>query len=182
MMLFMTHNGFWRKRGGMAGCTGNIDRLCRLGMKKLVIHRYKNTCHVGGFTAACQSIVQRVETLNYFPSDVTQNLYAAAPEAFAFSCASSFLRAARIISSLLRCRLACLSFLSALQAFFFGCSSCSVCGTWFSLEERLYLVIRSGCDGFTGAAAALTGAGEARGAGIWKEGGACASISKPGFC
>lgn len=60
--------------------------------------------------------------------------------ALPFSCASIFRLAARIISSLLLCRFICLSFLSALHAFF-GCSSAA--GSEDSFEDKLYLVIRS---------------------------------------
>lgn len=69
---------------------------------------------------------------------------------FAFSFPSSFLRAANIISSLLRCRFACLSFLSCDQAFAFGESSAGGSPVAFNFDDRLYRVIRSGCDGFAG--------------------------------
>jgi hypothetical protein len=99
--------------------------------------------------------------------------------AFAFSCASSFLRAAKIISSLRLCRFACLSVLSALHDFAFGCSSCAGCSGRLSLEDRLYRVIKSGCVGLAGVAAARAGVGAVRGAGvgIWKDAGAYESIS-----
>jgi hypothetical protein len=102
-------------------------------------------------------------------------------EAFAFSCASSFRLAARIISSLRLCRFACLSLLSALHDFAFGCSACVGSVRWPSLEERLYRVIKSGCAGLAGVAAARAGVGAARGAGvgIWKDAGACSMLVLP---
>jgi hypothetical protein len=128
---------------------------------------------------------------------ITANIYTAASyihpplqhikphdcEAFAFSCASSFRLAAKIISSLRLCKFACLSLLSALHDFAFGCSSCIGCGCWPSLEERLYRVIKSGCAGLAGVAAARAGVGAARGAGvgIWKDAGACSILVLPSF-
>jgi len=60
-----------------------------------------------------------------------------APEPF--SLASNFLRAARIISSLLRCKLACLSFLSCDHAFFFPVEESVVgdSGVVLSFEAKL---------------------------------------------
>jgi hypothetical protein len=109
-----------------------------------------------------------------FPSAEHSRDYAA-PDAFAFSCSSSFLRAARIISSRRLCRFACLSLLSALHDFAFGRSSCVGCETWLSFEDKLYRVMRSGCAGLAGVGAARVGAGAVRGAGvgIWKDAGAC---------
>lgn len=125
-----------------------------------------------GITTACEMCLLIRHEPCIFQRTQHTSLYTAAPEAFAFSCASSFLRAARIISSLRRCRFACLSVLSVLQAFDFGCSSCAGCDASEIFADRLYLVIRSGCEGRAGVAAGRTGAGEARGPGIWKDGGA----------
>jgi hypothetical protein len=73
---------------------------------------------------------------------------------FPFSAISNFRRAAKTISSLLRCKFACRSFRSALHALGFACSAgSSVC---CNLAARLYRVMRSGC--------AVFGAGDARGA------------------
>jgi hypothetical protein len=99
-------------------------------------------------------------------------IYASVLDALPFSCCSNFRLAAKIISSLLRCRFNCLSFLSALHALGFACSvaSSSVC---CSFDARLYRVIRSGWDGFAGATG-LVGVGTAgRGVGTLNDGGAC---------
>lgn len=91
------------------------------------------------------------------------------PVAFAFS--SIFLRAARIISSRLRCRLACLSFRSC-DHFFCCCDSDEgSSGAELSFDFRLYRVIKSGCVGFEGVAARRVGRG--CGCGGLKEGGGC---------
>lgn len=100
--------------------------------------------------------------------------------ALAFS--SIFRLAARIISSLLRCKLACLSFLSWLQAFPLGCSSVAVVVAWPTLEARLYRVIRSGWTGLAGCLVALR-AGPPVGVavlegGSWKLGGGYGQISE----
>ena len=59
-------------------------------------------------------------------------------DTFAFSFSSSFLRAAKIISSRLRCRFACLSVLSCDHAFCFGCSSGAVVSELAAIfDERL---------------------------------------------
>jgi len=84
-----------------------------------------------------------------------------AASAAAFSAAilaSIFLRASRIIWSLLFCRSDCLSSLLELHALPLGTASCSSAG-WgdASLSLRLYLVIKSGCSGFSAGFEALTG-------------------------
>lgn len=75
--------------------------------------------------------------------------------AFPFSIASIFLLAAKIISSLLLCKFACRSFLSVLHAFAFNRSPSPSPAAWSSFPDKLYRVIRSGCEGF--AAAGLAG-------------------------
>lgn len=111
---------------------------------------------------------------------VNPHLHAVFCSAFAFS--SIFRLAARIISSLLRCRLACLSFLSWLQAFPLGCSSVAVVVACPTLEARLYRVIRSGWTGLAGCLVALR-AGPPVGVavlegGSWKLGGGYGQISE----
>lgn len=93
--------------------------------------------------------------------------------AFPFSAASIFLLAANIISSLLLCRFACLSFRSALHAFALGFSS-DTSSTCSNLDAKLYLVIRSGLLGFGAldAPGAAVGVRDAGGEGIVNEGGA----------
>lgn len=98
-----------------------------------------------------------------------------------FAFCSIFRLAARIISSLRRCRFACLSFLSWLQAFDLGCCSVSVAVVWPTLEVRLYRVIRSGWAGFAGCLGVVCAwpvVGVAvRDGGSWKVGGGCIGIS-----
>jgi hypothetical protein len=101
----------------------------------------------------------------HLPISRFQPIYAGA---FPFSCASIFLLAAKIISSLLFCKFICLSFLSALHAFF-GVSSCAGSSVCANFEDKLYLVIRSGCVGFVaGRAAVVAVRGAAAGAGVGK--------------
>lgn len=92
-----------------------------------------------------------------------------------FSCCSNFLLAARIISSLLLCRFACLSLRSALHDFAFGWSASESAELWLIFEVKLYRVIRSGCVGCCGAGVALVGVAVERGSGTLNEGGAFAT-------
>lgn len=76
--------------------------------------------------------------INLFPLLSIFRNHADVSDAFAFSFSSSFLRAAKIISSRLRCRFACLSVLSCDHAFCFGCSSdAAVSELAAILDERL---------------------------------------------
>lgn len=89
--------------------------------------------------------------------------------------ASIFFRAAKIISSRLRCSDACRSSLFELHPLpFFSASSASTVAPSFPL--RLYRVIRSGCDGFSGClvvAALAPDAGCPGGGGGWNVIGGC---------
>jgi len=98
--------------------------------------------------------------------------------AFPFSCASNFRLAAKIISSLLRCKFICRSFLSALHTFF-GAASFSGSSLCASFSDRLYRVIRSGCAGFAAGRADATRVRAAgAGVGMLKLGGAwCVVVS-----
>jgi hypothetical protein len=95
---------------------------------------------------------------------------------FPFSAISNFRRAAKTISSLLRCKFACRSFRSALHALGFACSAgSSVC---CNLAARLYRVMRSGCAVFGAgdARGAVCIVGSGRGVGRLNDGGACSAL------
>lgn len=111
----------------------------------------------------------------------------AVPPAPALSLSSIFLRAANIISSLRRCSSCCLSFLFCDHAGFLpefapvlvpapaSTGEGSIGADDPTFEERLYRVIRSGCEGF-GLTAAAPGRApvdvDDRGGSCgWKEGG-----------
>lgn len=98
-------------------------------------------------------------------------------EAFAFSFSSNFRLAARIISSLLFCRLDCLSFLSWLHAFALGCSSGARSDVCDSFDDRLYRVMRSGCTFFATGTGVRAGTAAARGAGGANDAGACSQLA-----
>jgi hypothetical protein len=112
--------------------------------------------------------------LGYTPAMLPHSLltpHAAPAPAFSLSFSSIFLLAARIISSLLRCRFAWRSVRSWLHALALGFSSSSAGASCPTFEARLYRVMRSGCAGF-GAAGARAGVAAGRGAGTVKDAGA----------